>query len=108
MKKKEIDYKKLRPDVLSDLVANRGIECHNTRTDMIRKLKMDDAGVYIRETYIEKFGKDEYLIGVDLKSHNTLVKLSQQITNGNVKNANMYFNNRIHFITKLTLEQLGL
>lgn len=107
-KNKTINYNQLRPDVLVDLVAYREIECNNTKADMIRKLKMDDEGKYIRETYVEKIGKDEFLIGIDIKNHPELVKISQFIFSGKVRNTNMYYNHRAHFISKLTIDELNL
>ena len=63
----EFDYTKLRLDVLQKLIDERGISCKNKKDEMIKYLKMDDDGKYIRETTYEKSGSG-FIVGVDLKN----------------------------------------
>ena len=58
----EIEYEKLRLDVLQKLIEERGIECKSNKTEIIKYLIMDDDGKYIRETTYEKYGKDICLL----------------------------------------------
>lgn len=70
---KKINYNKLRPDVLSRLVANRGIECKDNKTDMIRNLKLDDEGKYELDHTVEKYDKDKFLIGIVLSKDSKII-----------------------------------
>ncbi len=98
---KEIDYSKLRLDVLEKLIASRGIECRDSRNDMIKHLLLDDEGKYIRETTIEKYEKDKFYIGIDLSDHQKLIEIGKLIQNGDAKDTNMYYNCRKYFISNI-------
>lgn len=102
---KEINYFKLRLDVLVKLVASRGIECRDTRDEMIKYLQLDDEGKYQRETTIEKYEKDKFLIGIDLGNHQELVEMGNLIQNGDAKDTNMYCNCRKYFISNIKPEK---
>ena len=78
----EINYNKLRLDILVGIVCSRMIECKDNRTDMIRKLKLDDEGKYVRPTTIEKDGSDRFLIGIDSVNHHLMVKMGKLVENG--------------------------
>lgn len=96
---KEINYSKLRLDVLVRLVASRGIECRDTRNEMIKHLKLDDDGKYMRETTIEKYEKDKFLVGIDLSNHPQLIQMGKLIQNGDAVDTNSYYNCRKYFIS---------
>ncbi len=98
---KEIDYSKLRLDVLIKLVTSRGIECRDTRNEMIKYLKLDDEGKYVRETTIEKVGKNKFLIGIDLSNHHQLVEMGKLIQNEEAIDTNTYYNCRKYFISNI-------
>lgn len=98
---KEINYSKLRLDVLVKLVASRGIECRDTKNEMIKYLQLDDEGKYERVTTIEKYEKDKFLIGIDLGNHKELVEMGKLIQNGNAKDTNVYSNCRKYFISNI-------
>lgn len=98
---KEIDYSKLRLDILQKLVAGRGIECKDTRNEMIKHLLLDDEGKYMRETTIEKYEKDKFLIGIDLSNHQQLVEMGKLVQSGEAKDTNMYYNCRKYFISNI-------
>lgn len=75
----EINYNKLRIDVLERLVCMRAIECNDNRTDMIRKLRLDDEGKYVRPTTVEKIDKGKFLIGIDSAEHELMIKMGRLI-----------------------------
>lgn len=83
------NYDKLRLDVLQDLVTNRGIVCKNNKTDMIRHLKMDDEGKYIKETTYEKVG-DNFIIGIDFRNSKHLNEIGRLIEKKEAKSLNRY------------------
>ena len=99
----EIEYEKLRLDVLQKLIEERGIECKSNKTEIIKHLIMDDEGKYIRETTYEKYGKDMFLCGIDIKNQKHIMDMSKLIEKKEAKRFDMYSNNRIHFLTKQKL-----
>lgn len=102
---KEVNYSKLRLDILEKLIASRGIECRDSRNDMIKHLLLDDEGKYMRETTVEKYEKDKFLIGIDLHNHEQLVQMGKLIQNGEAKDTNMYYNCRKYFISNVKLTE---
>lgn len=99
----EIEYEKLRLDILQKLIDERGIICKNNKTEIIKYLKMDDEGKYIRETTYEKYGKDMFLCGIDLKNQKHLLEMSKLIEKKESSRFNMFSGNRIYYITKQKL-----
>ena len=81
----KINYNKLRMDVLGNIICDRMIECHDNRTDMVRKLRLDDEGKYIRDTTVEKHGEDKFLIGIDTRSRIHLNQIGKLIERGIAK-----------------------
>lgn len=98
---KEVDYKKLRLDLLVDLVCSRQIECKDNRTDMIRKLKLDDEGKYSRETTVEKNG-DNFLIGIDSFYQDLMVKMGKLIEKGEATRSH-YSYGRHYYISNINI-----
>lgn len=101
----EIDYSKLRLDVLQALVTHREIECKDSKNEMIKYLLLDDEGKYIRETTIEKYDKDKFLYGIDIKNHKQLIEMGKLIQEGEAKSTNMYYTCRLYFISNLKLTE---
>lgn len=93
----EIDYNKLRLDVLQKLIEERGIVCKPKKDEMINHLIMDDNGKYIRETTYEKDKSGGYIIGVDIKNQKEILQLSKLIEKKEAKPIGRYCNDRIHY-----------
>jgi hypothetical protein len=90
----QIDYEKLRLDILQKLIDERGISCKNKKDEMIKYLKLDDEGKYIRETTYEK--KDGgFNIGIDIKNREHLLQISRLIEKKEAKNLQRYEDSRI-------------
>lgn len=93
----EIEYNKLRLDVLEKMIYARGIECKMKKDEMIRILKLDDEGKYVeplRETTYEKSGNG-YLIGVDIRNRDHIMQLSKLVEKGEANRINRYEDNRV-------------
>ena len=73
-----MDYDKLRLDVLTKLIDERGITCKNKKDEMIKYLKMDDEGKYVRETTYEKY-QGRFLVGIDLKNTSHLLQMGKLV-----------------------------
>ena len=92
----EIDYNKLRPDVLQKLIEERGIICKSKKDEMIKYLIMDDQGKYVRETTYEK-DSGGFIVGVDIKNQKEILQLSKLIEKKEAKVIGRYCNNRVHY-----------
>jgi len=99
----DIEYEKLRLDVLQKLIDERGITCKSNKTEIIKHLKMDDQGKYIRETTYEKYDKDTFLCGIDMRNQKHILDMGKLVEKKEAKRFDMYSNNRIHYITKQKL-----
>jgi hypothetical protein len=103
-----INYSKLRLDVLENIISDRGIECKLSKNEMVKHLLLDDEGKYVRETTYEKYGKDQFLVGIDLKNIKHSSEIGKLIEKGEAKRLNMYFDNRLHYITNIKLSENGM
>jgi len=101
--KKEIDYNKLRPDVLERLINERGIVCNNTKADAIRKLKLYDDEKYIVETTYEKYEKTKYLVGIDARNWQELTEMGKLVEKNIARRLNYYSDERLFFVSETKL-----
>lgn len=99
----EIEYEKLRLDVLQKMIEDRGIVCKSNKTEIIKHLKMDDSGKYILETTYEKYDKDSFLCGIDMRNQKHLIDMGKLIEKKESIRYNMYTGNRVYYITKQKL-----
>jgi hypothetical protein len=97
-----MEYDKLRLDVLTKLIDERGISCKNKKDDMINHLKMDDEGKYVRETTYEKCG-GRLLVGIDLKNQPHLIQMGKLIEKKEASYKGLYASDRIYFISNQKL-----
>lgn len=102
MIKKEIIYEKLRPDVLDSLVAERSLECKNNKSDIIKTLKLDDQGLYIRDTTYEKI-PNGFIVGIDVRNKNKLTEIGYLILKKDAENLLQYSCGRLYYFTKQKL-----
>ena len=99
----QIDYEKLRLDVLDKLLAERCIQCKPNRTDMIRHLKLDDKGEYMRETTYEKYDKDYMLVGIDIRNKEHCGEIGKLIEKKEAKNLNYFSFGMVYYKSKQKL-----
>lgn len=98
----EIDYEKLRLDVLTKLIDERGISCKNKKDEMIKYLILDDQDKYIRETTYVKDGVG-YMIGIDIKNKDHLMQMGKLIEKKEARNLHIYADNRLQYWCKQKL-----
>jgi hypothetical protein len=98
----EIDYNKLRLDVLIKLIDERGISCKSKKDEIIKYLKMDDEGKYIRETTYEKQG-GRFLVGIDLKNQPHLIQIGRLVEKKEASPKGLFSSDRIYFISNQKL-----
>ncbi len=94
-----MEYDKLRLDVLESMICSRSIECKMTKNDMIKHLKLDDEGKYIRDTLQEKV-KDGFIISIDIKNRSHMNEISRLVEKRDAKSLNRYNNGRINYLSK--------
>lgn len=95
----EVEYSKLRIDVLEKLIYSRSIECKMKRDEMVRMLKLYDEGKYVdplRETiYIKEDSGFE--VGVDMRNKDHIMQISKLIEKKDAKNLNRFADNRVWY-----------
>ena len=101
----EVDYTKLRLDVLEKLIQSRGIECKNKKDEMVKILKLDDEGKYqipmVNTTY-EKW-EGGFNVGIDIKNQSDLVQIGKLVEKKDAKSLNRYSDNRVWYWSKQKL-----
>jgi len=98
----EIDYNKLRLDVLIKLIDERGITCKAKKDEIIKYLKLDDDGKYVRDTTYEKW-EGRYLVGIDLKNHVHLIQMGKLVEKKEAHPKGLYASDRIYYIASQKL-----
>jgi hypothetical protein len=101
----QIDYSKLRLDVLENLIYTRGIECKMKKDEMIKMLKLDDEGKYrspMKETTYDK-SDGGFVIGIDISNHSHLVQIGNLILKKDAKNLMRYSNGMVYYWGKQKL-----
>jgi hypothetical protein len=107
IEEKSYDYSKLRLDVIEKLINHREIECKNNRTDMIRQLLLYDEGKYVRETTIEKYEGDKFLIGIDASNDTLMEQMGHLVEKGEAKKVH-YANCRHYYISNINILENGM
>ena len=101
----DVDYSKLRLDVLEKMIYSRSIECKMKKDEMIKMLKLDDEGKYVspmNSTVYEKFDGG-FNIGIDIRNHSDLVQVGKLIEKKDAKSLNRYSDNRLWYWSKQKL-----
>ncbi len=99
----EIEYEKLRLDVLKGLIESRNIECKQTKEEIIKHLKLDDEGKYIRPITYQKLPDDTFIVGISLNDGKNLQEMGKLVEKNISKSMGLYCNDRIHYISKQKL-----
>lgn len=84
---------------LKKLAEEYEIPTNASKDLIIKNLKLVEQDKYILSTTCEKYGKDEYLIGIDIKNHMKLIACGKFIENGEMKKSHMYSSGRIYFVS---------
>lgn len=98
-----VDYEKLRVDVLKNLADGRNIECKQTKEEIIKHLKLDDEGKYVRSVTYEKQPDGTFNVGIALNDTKNLIEMGQLVAKGIAKNIHIYTNDRLHYNSKQKL-----
>ena len=76
-----IDYNKLRLDVLEKMIHSRGIDCKIKKDVMIKMLKLYDEGKYEEPVNETKYEKSDggFNIGIDIKNQPDLIQIGKLV-----------------------------
>ena len=99
----QVDYEKLRVDVLKMLIDGRNIDCKQTKEEIIKHLKLDDEEKYVRPITYDKQPDGSFIVGIALNDTKSLNEMGQLVFKGIAKNIGMYANDRIHYNSKQKL-----
>jgi hypothetical protein len=95
----EVDYSKLRLDVLEKMIYSRSIECKMKKDEMIRMLKLYDEGKYVeplKETLQIKEDSG-FVIGIDMRNKDHIMQMSKLIEKKEGKNLHRFSDNRVWY-----------
>jgi hypothetical protein len=101
----EVDYNKLRLDVLEKMIRSRGIECKMKKDEIVKVLKLDDEGKYyppMKETTYEKH-EGGLIVGIDLANKDHLVQIGNLILKKEAKNLHRYATGMLYYWSKQKL-----
>jgi hypothetical protein len=98
----DVDYSKLRLDVLEKMIYSRGIECKMKKDEMIKNLKLDDEGKYVPPMNVTTYEKSDggFNVGIDIRNHSDLVQIGKLAEKKEAKSLNRYSDNRIWYWSK--------
>lgn len=97
-----MDYSKLKLDDLQKLIEDRSIVCKNNKSEMIRYLKMDDDGLYVKDSHYEKY-KDGFIIGIDIRNHKDFIQVGKMVEKKDAHSLNRYSMDRVYYFIKQKL-----
>jgi hypothetical protein len=95
----EVDYSKLRQDVLQKLILERGIECKMKKDEMVKMLKLYDEGKYVeplRETLYQK-DNNGYMVGIDINNREHLLQISKILEKKEGRSLGRYSEDRVWY-----------
>lgn len=92
----QVEYEKLRLDVLIKLIEERDIPYKKNKDEIIKLLKLDDQEKYIRDTIHEKT-TNGFNVGIDLKNHTHLIQVGNLVFKKEAHSLNRYSDKRIWY-----------
>ena len=100
-----IDYNKLRLDVLEKMIHSRGIDCKIKKDVMVKMLKLYDEGKYEEPMNDTKYEKSEggFNVGIDIKNQSDLIQMGKFVERKEAKSLNRYSDGRVWYWSKIKL-----
>ena len=101
----EMNYSKLRLDVLEKMIHSRGIECKMKKDEMIKMLKLYDEGKYIEPTGTTIYEKNNggFNVGIDIRNQADLIQMGKFVERKEANSLNRYSDNRVWYWSKIKL-----
>ena len=94
---KIIEYNKMKAQDLKKLCEQRDIQCKLVVKEMVDALKLEEEGKWIFHTEQEKLKKGGYVIKIDYRNKEQLVKMGQLVEKGISRRMDVYSMYRLWF-----------
>jgi hypothetical protein len=94
---KIIEYNKMKAQDLKKLCEQRDIQCKLVVKEMVEALKLEEEGKWIFHTEQEKLKKGGYVIKIDYRNKEQLVKMGQLVEKGISRRMDVYSMYRLWF-----------
>jgi hypothetical protein len=94
---KIIEYNKMKAQDLKKLCEQRDIQCKLVVKEMVEALKLEEEGKWIFHTEQEKLKKGGYVIKIDYRNKEQLVKMGQLVEQGISRRMDVYSMYRLWF-----------
>jgi hypothetical protein len=94
---KIIEYNKMKAQDLKKLCEQRDIQCKLVVKEMVEALKLEEEGKWIFHTEQEKLKKGGFVIKIDYRNKEQLVKMGQLVEKGISRRMDVYSMYRLWF-----------
>lgn len=94
---KVIDYNKMKAPELKKLCEQRDIECKPIIKDMVEALKLEEEGKWIFHTEQIKQKNGGYLIKIDFRNKEDLIRMGNLVEKNLAKKLNTYSTFKLWF-----------
>lgn len=94
---KIVEYNKMKAQDLKKLCEQRDIQCKLVVKEMVEALKLEEEGKWIFHTEQEKLKKGGYVIKIDYRNKEQLVKMGQLVEKGISRRMDVYSMYRLWF-----------
>ena len=94
---KILEYNKMKAGELKKLCEQRDIQCKPLIKEMVEALKLEDEGKWVFHTEQQKQKKGGYIIKIDYRNREHLIKMGQLIDKKLAKRLDVYSMCKIWF-----------
>jgi hypothetical protein len=96
---KILDYNKMKAPELKKLCEQREIQCKMVVKDMVEALKLEEQGRWVFHTEQEKLKKGGYIVKIDYRNKEHLIKMGQWVEKGLSRRMDVYSMCRLWYRT---------
>ena len=68
-----MNYEKLKITEIKKIAEEYDLPTNTTKEIMIKNIKLAEQDKFMYDTTCERFGKDEYLVGIDIKNQQKFI-----------------------------------
>lgn len=94
---KILEYNKMKASDLKKLCEQRDIQCKLIVKDMVEALKLEEEGKWVFHTEQEKLKRGGYIIKIDYRNKEHLIKMGQLVDKGLSRRMEIYSMYRVWY-----------
>jgi hypothetical protein len=94
---KILEYNKMKAADLKKLCEQRDIQCKLIVKDMVEALKLEEEGKWVFHTEQEKLKRGGYIIKIDYRNKEHLIKMGQLVEKGLSRRMEIYSMYRVWY-----------